>query len=117
MPERASIAPTYDSAKTGPAFTVEVREGNERLSIQPTLDPFINTTVHPRGWRAALAVLRRRYQVSVHVSGDRERLEDVCELDAEYLGRHDSSRRREWNGELNGKLGDFAARLAEHDDA
>lgn len=94
----------------GPAYTIEIRENDRRLSLEPLVDPFINTTVHPRGWRVALAVLCRRYKVSVHVDGDRERVEEVLKLDPDYLGPHN---RKQF---IEGALHDFAARLAEHDD-
>ena len=78
-------------------------------------DPFHNTTIHPRGWRAALAVLLRRCTFTVIVGGDSEIVEDVCELDGDYLGRFGSTRRAEWDARLDGALHDLAAREAEHD--
>lgn len=113
---RKSIEPTYDSRETGERFTIETRENDVRLDHKPMPDPFVNHTVHVRGWRNALRVLRRRYHLTVAVGGDREIVEDVSELDGNYTGRHDSTRKSDWHDELNGKLGDFAARLAEHDD-
>lgn len=62
------------------SYSVEVREQGRRVSLLPIADPFINTTVRPRGWRVAWAVLRRRYEVSVHVDGDRERVNEVMKL-------------------------------------
>ena len=105
--QRVSISPTYDARQTGERFTVEVRERGRCLSREPTLDPFINTTIEPRGWRVALAILLRRYSVSVHVSGDPEIIEDVCELNADYLGRR-STRRAEWDEQLQSGLERFA---------
>lgn len=113
--KRQSIDPTYDAVETGDPYTVEVREGTRRVSSIVCGDPFINTTVYPRGWRAALAVLRRRYSVSVHVNAPASLVEDVLELNADYKGILGSSRRREWDHELEGCLMDFAAREAEHD--
>jgi hypothetical protein len=113
--KRQSIDPTYDARKSGEPYTVEVREEDRRVSRIVCGDPFINTTVHPRGWRAALAVLRRRYSVSVHVGACPPLVEDVLELNADYKGVRGSSRRREWDQQLEGSLMDFVAREAEHD--
>jgi len=113
--ERKSIAPTYDSRATGDAYTVEVRERGSRLDRHAVADPFVNTTVHPRGWRAALAVLLRRYEVSVHVSADLERVEDIFELNDDYKGQPGSTRRAEWDAEFQRGLEDFAAVCGEHE--
>jgi hypothetical protein len=116
MIKRKSIEPTYDSRVTGEAYTVEVREGDERLDRHAIADPFVNTTVHVRGWRNAWAVLRRRYRCSVHVSADHDRVEDVFELNDDYKGQRGSTRRAEWDSSFNRSLGDFAAVIAEHED-
>lgn len=113
---RQSIQPTYDRLKTGDRFTLEIRENDRRLSLATIPDPFHNTTIRPRGWRVALAVLLRRYKVTVIVGGDPEIVEDVTELDSDYLGRFGSSRRQEWDAQMNQSLGDFAARIGEHTD-
>lgn len=114
--QRTSIQPTYDHSKTGDRFTVEVRENSRRLSVKPMPDPFHNTVVRPRGWRAALGVLLRRYEVTVIVSGDHEIVEDIMELDDDYKGEHGSTRRMEWDGQFQQILGDFAARAGEGTD-
>jgi hypothetical protein len=61
-------------------YSVEIREQGQRVSLLPIADPFINTTIKPQGWRVAWAVLRRRYEVSVHVGGDRQRTNEVMKL-------------------------------------
>jgi hypothetical protein len=61
-------------------YVIEVREQGRRIALQPSEDPFIHTTITPRGWRVAWEILRRRYEVSVHVTGDRERVTDVMKL-------------------------------------
>jgi hypothetical protein len=114
--ERQSIAPTYDSRETGDAYIVEVREQGKRLDRHAIPDPFVNTTVHPRGWRVAWAVLRKRYEVSVHVSADHDRVEDIFELNDDYKGQKGSTRRSEWDEQFQRGLGDFAAVIAEHED-
>jgi hypothetical protein len=113
--ERESIDPTYDSREMGERFTVETRESGGWREVKTMPDPFVNHTLHVRGWRNALRVLLRRYSVTVIVGGDRDIVEDVCELDNDYKGIHGSSRHREWDENMEQALGDFAARLGEHD--
>lgn len=114
-PIRQSIEPTYDRTKTGDRFTLEIRENGKRLSAERMPDPFHNTTIHPRGWRAALAVLLHRYKITVIVDGDRDIVEDVLELDDDYKGLPNSTRWQEWDQRVDRALGDFAAKLGEHD--
>lgn len=98
-----------DTSNSAAAYTVEVRENDQRLSMESIVDPFIHTRVRPRGWRVALAVLRRRYEIVVIVGGDRERVEEVMKLDPDYLGPHN---RAEF---MQGLLGDFVAQIEEHE--
>jgi hypothetical protein len=105
---RVSIAPTYDHQKTGDRFTVESRLNGQRLTYEPMPDPFVFHRVVV-GWRDLLrGLFRRRVEVEVIVGGDREIVEDVCELDSDYLGRPGSSRRREWDQHLDRRLREFA---------
>lgn len=109
MSARQSIEPTYDWQKTGDRFDVETRVDGRRVSMETTRDPFVNTAVTV-GWRDLLrGLVRRSLRVTVVVGGDREIVEDVCELDSDYLGTQRSSRRREWNAHIQdslAKLGD-----------
>jgi hypothetical protein len=41
-----------------------------KISGQTIDDPFIRSTIRPKGWRVALAVLLRRYEVVVRVGGE-----------------------------------------------
>lgn len=87
------------------AYTVEVRENGNRLSLDPIPDPFISTRVRLRGWRSAWAVLRRGVEVEVIVGGDRTRINAVMELDPDYIGPAGSKSREAWNRQLKGALG------------
>lgn len=117
MPEsalRQSITPTYDRQKTGDRFTVDTWVGDRRVSSGRVSDPFIHTKVTV-GWRDLLrGLLRRTLVVTVVVGGDREIVEDVIELDSDYLGCTYSTRRKEWDAHMDQRLGDFAAQLGEH---
>lgn len=90
-------------------YTVEVREGSERLALTQIVDPFINTTVRPKGLRSALRVLLGRYEASVHVNADAATVEAVMELNPDYLGPAGSKSRTEWNARLQTALENFAA--------
>lgn len=113
--QRESIAPTYDHRKTGDRFTVESRVDGRRISVTPIRDPFVSQRVTV-GWRDLLrGLLRRRLEVETLVSGDREIIEDLFELDNDYKGQSGSTRRRDWDAGLDRALGDFAARAGEYD--
>lgn len=96
MTKRVSIQPTYDSRETGPRYHVTTRIGDRTISFEkPLQDPFVNNRVTV-GWPDLLrALLHRRLEVTVIVGGDRDVVEDVFELDAEWLGS-DSTRRDEF---------------------
>lgn len=112
---RGSIEPTYDHRETGDRFTVESRVHGRRISLTPIQDPFVCQRV-VIGWKDLLrGLVRRRLEVETLVSGDREIVEDVFELDNDYKGQHGSTRRQEWEAALERALGDFAARAGEHD--
>lgn len=93
MTERISIAPTYDHRQTGDRFTLKSYECDRKHDDLTMPDPFVNHTVHVRGWRNALRVLLRRYKYVVVVGGDPEIVEDVLELNDDYKGQPGSTRR------------------------
>jgi hypothetical protein len=100
--KRQSIAPTYDHRKTGDRFTVETRINGRRLDEKTTRDPFVNHTVTV-GWLDLIAFALRGRKVTVIVGGDRQIVDDVMELDADCL-THNSTRRDEWNQQVEGAL-------------
>lgn len=102
--ERASIRPTYDHRETGDRFYVETRVDGRLVSTTQLTDPFVNHTVTV-GWRDLLrGLLHRRLRVQMYLGGDRDIVEDVCELNDDYLGLQNSSRRREWNAHIQDSL-------------
>jgi hypothetical protein len=107
---RQSIQPTYDATKTGDRFTLETRLNGRRLSQEKMPDPFVNTTVHV-GWWDRLRCLFGGLSVNVIVSGDREICEDVLELNADYLGPRDSTRRRGMGRRVATRLGLLGRRV------
>lgn len=102
---RQSIEPTYDATKTGPRYWLTSRAGGRTLDWQKPLDdPFVHTRI-VIGWRDLLrGLLRRHLAVTVQVGGDRDVIEDVLELNSDYLGPMLSTRRREFQQDLNKAL-------------
>lgn len=54
-------------------------------------------------------MLRGRYEVEVLVGGDRERIEQVLELNPDYIGPAGSKSREAWNAQLEGALSGLAS--------
>lgn len=101
--KRQSIPPTYDHRQTGDRFTVATRVNGRPIGETLTRDPFVNHRVTV-GWPDLLrALLHRRLVVEVLVSGDHGIVEDVSELDSDYLG-FNCTRRDEWNAHVQGEL-------------
>jgi hypothetical protein len=108
---RQSIQPTYDHRETGDRFTVETRINGRRLNEITTRDPFVHHRV-VIGWRDLLSFALRGREVTVIVGGDRTIVDDVMELDADCL-TFGSTRREEWNAEINRSLASLSEREAE----
>jgi hypothetical protein len=101
---RQSITPTYDHRETGDRFTVWTSVNGRPVSLTAIRDPFVSHRVTVGLGDLVRSLLRRRLIVEMNVDGDREIVEDVCELDADYAGRHDSTRRAEWREQIEGAL-------------
>jgi len=94
--KRQSITPTYDSRTTGPRYHVTTRINDRTIGFEtPISDPFVRQTVHVGTRDLLRSLFRWRLEVVVIVGGDRDVVEDVLELDAEWLGG-DSTRRDEF---------------------
>ncbi len=105
-PKRISITPTYDECETGKPYTVTTEVNGKSISVRdPISDPFVRTTT-VLSWRDVLkAALRwQRVTVTVRVNGNRDRVEDVLELNANYLGNYNCTRRDEFNQRLETSL-------------
>jgi len=101
---RLSIPHTYDSRETGPRFSVSTFVDDVKIKEQKVYDPFVRTSVHVSIWDAIKSILKRGYvRVEITVDGDRSIIEDVLELDANYLG-HGNSRREEFRGSIESAL-------------
>jgi hypothetical protein len=105
------------TSKMDDHYSVRVSENGRPFSTRSIHDPFIHTRVYPRGWRVALRVLLGRYEVEVAVNADPETVEQVLELDPDYLGPIGSPRREAWNTQLNASLAAFAVQIEDDCDA
>jgi hypothetical protein len=102
---RLSIEPTYDRRKTGDRFAVSSRVGGETIcDHKPITDPFVRHRVTIHCWDAIKCLLRNgNITVEVTVDGDNDIVEDVLELDGNYIG-HGSTRRAEFRAALESSL-------------
>lgn len=104
MSDRQSVHPTYDSRLTGPAYHVTYRVNGKTIAFrEPITDPFISGKV-TLGWRDLLCgLLRGQVSVEVIVGGDKDRVDDVLELDANTLVTK-SSRRLAFDSQIQRTL-------------
>lgn len=112
--KRTSIRPTYDSRETGPRYHVTVRVNGETVIFEKRVDdPFIRQEVRmacmPWRW---LPWPCRKHTVTVIVGADPDVIEDVMELDGNYLGANCSRR-----DAFNSHLMEAATRMAPREDA
>lgn len=103
-----SFTPTYTievterPADKAPGFCRKLRR---TLDSRKIADPFIRTTIRPKGIVAAIAALFGWLEYQVWVDGDRTTIEKVMCLDDDYLGEPGSPRRTAWNDQVNAALG------------
>jgi hypothetical protein len=104
-PKRQSIAPTYDSRETGPGYHVTTWFNGHVIEWEKRLDdPFVHHTA-TIGWPDLLrSLLRRRAVVAVSIGAGWDLMEDVLELNADYLGQ-DCTRRDEFNAGFHEAIG------------
>lgn len=82
---------------SGDRYRITTTVDDRRVSETHMRDPFAHHRVTV-GWCDLLrGVFRRKVVVVVVLDADPEMVEDVLELDADYLGKHGSTRRAEWN--------------------
>ena len=100
-PKRQSIAATYDSRVTGPAYHVTTRLGDRTIEFErPAADPFVCHTVHVGRTDLLAALDAGGLDVTVIVGAHPDRVEDVLELDANQLG-YNCTRRDEFNAGIS----------------
>lgn len=105
---RLSINPTYDSRETGPRYTIQTFIADRFLDVKPLADPFVRHTIRVSVLDAIWSILRHgSVVVSVNINGHQSIVEDVMELDANYIG-HGSTRRAEWTTSIETALREVA---------
>ncbi len=105
---RQSIHPTYDHRKTGDRYRVTTKLNGRPIDFErPITDPFIHTRVTIGFWDALKSLLRfGEVEVRVSVTGDPAIMEDVLELNSDYLG-HNNTRRNNFNADIEKALGEM----------
>lgn len=102
---RKSIQPTYDSAKTGPRYHVTYKLDGRVITWRERLDdPFVRAVLRVSWLDRLKSLLRREMEVEVLVDADPEVIEDILELDANYLGLDPSTRREESRQDMHKAL-------------
>lgn len=115
-PARQSIKPTYDGSETGPRYFVTYRiDGRTITSRKRIEDPFIRGTLYVSWWDRLKSLLRRDMVVQVLVDGDPDVVEDVLELNADYLGLGHSTRRAEYRASLHAAMENCLSGPDDHD--
>lgn len=89
-------------------YSVAVWENSALVNRRAIHDPFVHTTIRPRGLRVLLGVLLGRYEVRVVVNADTETVERVLELDPDYRGAYGSERRKAMDAQFEVALNSFA---------
>lgn len=108
MSHRKSISPTYDHRQTGDRFVVLTRVNDLEIGSRSTTDLFHFTTVKVSRWDCFKSFLFGGMKVEVSCTGDTDIMEDVLELNSDYMGSYDSSRRQESNDAVEHALHNFA---------
>lgn len=108
---RNSIQPTYDSQTDGDQYSVTTTIGDRTIGFEiPIADPFIYTKVTVNWWDAIKSIIFKGcVVVGVNVRGRNTRIiEDVMELDGNYLGQRPCSRRTEFDSHIQSALHEIA---------
>lgn len=99
---RQSIEPTYDSRVTGPRYHVTYKLNGRVITWQERLDdPFVRAVLRVSWLDRFKSLLRRDMEVEVLVDADPEVIEDVMELDSNYLASIPNTRREEHRREMH----------------
>lgn len=99
---RQSIEPTYDSRETGPRYHVTYKLDGHVITWQQRLDdPFVRAALHISWLDRLKSLLRRDMEVEVLLGADPEVIEDVMELDSNYLASIPNTRREEHRRDIH----------------
>jgi hypothetical protein len=88
MAKRVSISSTYDSLHDGLQYAIGTTVNGESIGSREIPDPFLTHTVRVSLRDTIRGLLRGGVVVCVSISGTNPRIvEDVLELDDQYLGQ------------------------------
>jgi hypothetical protein len=101
MKKRQSIKSTYDSAKDGYQYFVSTSVNHKPVSSQDIADPFVTQTVKVSLLDTLKGLFMGGVNVQVRVNPKNNRIvEDVMELDDQYLGLGANTRRDEFEKQI-----------------
>lgn len=109
MSKRKSVEATYDSVKDGFQYRVATSVNGKHVSSTKIADPFVNHSVNISFLDTLKGLFRGGVKIHVSVYGAREVMEDVMELDNQYIGAN-RTRKQDWDKSLNQKLSDHITR-------
>ena len=99
--KRQSIKSTYDSQKDGFQYMVSTSINDKPLDSRDIADPFVMQTVHVSLWDTLKGLFRGGVKVVVNINPKNNRIvEDVMELDDQYLGLGANTRREDFNSQI-----------------
>lgn len=114
---RQSIQPTYDSRETGPRYHVTYKLDGRVISWEQRIDdPFVRAVLNVNWLDRLKSLLHRNMAVEVLVGADPEVIEDVMELDENYLAPGPSTRREEFTSNLGKAFTRFVKEREAHGD-
>jgi len=99
--KRQSIKSTYDSHKDGFQYMVSTSVNDKPLDSRDIADPFVIQTVHVSLWDTLKGLFRGGVKLVVNINPKNNRIvEDVMELDDQYLGLGANTRRENFNNQI-----------------
>lgn len=101
MKKRISIKSTYDSVKDGSQYSIRTSVNGRSIGGRDLVDPFVTHTIKVSLIDTIKGLFRGGVKVVVSIDGKNNRIvEDVMELDDQYLGLGDNTRREDFNKQI-----------------
>lgn len=102
---RQSVNPVWNSNTGHLAYEITTYENGAKLSTRKIEDPFVRHKITIPWIQLICHLLRfRKLELIVSVSGLPHVQEAVLELNADYLGAQNSTRRHSWNQSVENSL-------------
>jgi hypothetical protein len=112
MNKTESIKSTYDSRKDGFQYTVSTSVNGKSINdTRDIADPFVTHQVNVSWLDTLKGLLMGGVTVQVRVNGKNMRIiDEVMELNANWIGAHNRTRRDDFNKELGQAISDHVTR-------